>query len=80
MNILAKVHADNTKFATTTVRDTPGYAAFFEFWKIHEIGNKLKINQTHFLPLGTNFEKKKILQSFDKGHKLSKNVQSSTFF
>ena len=58
MNILAKSHADNTKFATTTVRDTPGHAAFFEFWKIHEIGNKLKINQTHFLPLGTNFEKK----------------------
>ena len=38
MNILAKVHADNTKFATTTaVRDTPGHAAFFDFWKIHEI-------------------------------------------
>ena len=45
MNILAKVHADNTKFATTTVRDTPGHAAFFEFWKIHEIVEEKLPNQ-----------------------------------
>ena len=49
MNILAKVHADNTKFATTTVRDTPGHAAFFEFWKIHEIVEE-KLPKQFFIP------------------------------